>query len=289
MRHILNTIVTKLTPRPGQRHKAGSQDRALGCKPVPAVVLLLLVGGVCDASPAHWQALDDVRVIAEDFVRAKTGDATGRTTVQAGSLDSRHRLPLCDQPLEAFMRRGAKIAARTIVGVRCAGGKPWKVYVPVDVIVTETILTARRTLPRDHLLTKADLATDKRDVSRMISGYFSDPSGLMGQRLKQQIIAGRAITPAMLQADRVIRRGQSVTLTVSNRGLNIKMAGKALMDGAISQRIRVENSTSGRIVEGIVRSPEIVEILVPKTDSFFHAKPKVSVTRADTPVSNNDR
>jgi flagella basal body P-ring formation protein FlgA len=157
------------------------------------------------------------------------------------------------------------------------------------VIVTQTVLTARRTLPRDHLLTKADVATDKRDVSRMISGYYSDPSELLGQRLKQQIIAGRAITPAMLQADRVIRRGQSVTLTVSNRGLNIKMAGKALMDGAISQRIRVENTNSGRIVEGIVRSPENVEILVPETDNFFHAKPKVSVTRADTPVSNNDR
>lgn len=41
------------------------------------------------------------------------------------------------------------------------------------------------------------------------------------------------------------------------------MIGTALMDGAIGQRIRVENVNSGRVVEGIVRSREVVEVLVP--------------------------
>jgi flagella basal body P-ring formation protein FlgA len=34
------------------------------------------------------------------------------------------------------------------------------------------------------------------------------------------------------------------------------------MDGAVDQRIRVENTVSHRIVEGLVRSPEYVEVLV---------------------------
>lgn len=174
------------------------------------------------------------------------------------------------------MRRGAKIGARTIIGVRCSGSKPWKVYVPVDVVVTVPVYTASRTLPRGHLLTAADLVVDERDVSRLVSGYITNSAGLVGQRLKFPLIAGRIITPAMLSADHIVRRGQTVTLIASGSGIRISMTGKALMDGAKNQRIRVENVNSGRIIEGIVRSREHVEVLAPSTASFFNAKPKVS-------------
>jgi flagella basal body P-ring formation protein FlgA len=96
----------------------------------------------------------------------------------------------------------------------------------------------------------------------MIGGYLSSPEELVGQRLKHQLIAGRVITPSMLQADLMIRRGQSVTILVRSDSLNIRMSGKALTDGAANQRIKVENLASRRIVEGLVRSPEHVEVLV---------------------------
>ena len=60
----------------------------------------------------------------------------------------------------------------------------------------------------------------------------------------------------------MIERGQSVTITAQNGGLSIAMAGTALMDGTIDERIQVENAGSGRVIEAIVRSPERVEVLV---------------------------
>ena len=160
------------------------------------------------------------------------------------------------------MRRGAEIGARSIVGVRCTGSKPWKVYVPVDVIVTKAVVTAARPLPRGHLVAATDVRLIERDVSTMQRGYYANIKALAGLRLKQPVLAGQVITPAMLAADRVIRRGQSVTIVAAGGGINISMGGKALADGALNQRIRVENSNSGRVIEGIVRSPEHVEILV---------------------------
>jgi flagella basal body P-ring formation protein FlgA len=136
------------------------------------------------------------------------------------------------------------------------------VYVPVDVVVTEAVLVSRKTLPRGHILTADDVVAENRNISRLVGGYIADPAELLGQRLKHQIMSGKIVTPSMLVADMVIKRGQTVTLLLQNNGLNISMSGKALMDGAINQRIRVENSVSRRIVEGLVRSPEHVEILV---------------------------
>ncbi|MGI9272098.1 MAG: flagellar basal body P-ring formation chaperone FlgA [Woeseiaceae bacterium] len=237
----------------------------------------------------QWQPNADIAAAAEEHLRQMTGAGASGTTVQAGALDPRHRLPLCDKSLETFMRRGTQVKARTVVGVRCTGSKPWKVYVTVDVVVMATVYTASRTLAKGHLLTDADLVGDKRDVSGLTAGYISNKKQLIGQRLRQQIIAGRMITPTMLQANNIIRRGQTVTLLAQNSSINISMTGKSLMDGALNQRIRVENLNSGRIVEGIVRSREHVEILMPENGNFIHANAKGMAEMADTQVSNNDR
>ena len=128
--------------------------------------------------------------------------------------------------------------------------------------VRRTVWVARQPLPRGHLLTAADLVADVRDVSQMTTSYVSDQKTLIGQKLKSSILAGRAITLQLVEADNIIRRGQSVTLAVATDAMSIQMAGKAMTDGAMNQRIRVENLNSGRIVEGIVRSRELVEVLV---------------------------
>lgn len=123
----------------------------------------------------------------------------------------------------------------------------------------------------------------------MRSGYFGSVESALGLKVRQPILKGRALTPNQLEADHVVRRGQSVTLVVSSGGLKLNMSGKALIDGAIGQRIRVENSSSGRVVEGIVRSREHVEILAGNRQAFFSGKAKALRPKADTPVSNNDR
>lgn len=229
------------------------------------VALTFLLGSASLAQTAtvsRWHAIADIAATAENYVSSVVGTADQRITPQAGRLDPRLQLPQCTKDLEAFQQRGAKISSRTVVGVRCDGANPWKVYVPVDVIVTETVLVARRTLPSGHIFTADDVSPEQRDVSRLVGGYLSRPGDLLGKKLKHSLMAGRVITPSMLKADIMVRRGQMVTIVVRNNSISIRMMGKALTDGAQNQRIRVENTKSKRVVEGIVRSPEQVEVLV---------------------------
>lgn len=241
------------------------------------------------AASGPWHDTSDIAATAESFLIGKLGRSGDDTSVRAGMLDGRLKLAACDTALEGFLRPGAKIGPKTIVGVRCPGSKPWKMYVPVEVVVRTRVWVAGQPLPRGHLLTRADLREDVRDVARMRAGYVSDPQRLIGQRLRTSVLAGRVLTLKLIEADTIVERGQSVTLAVMSGGISIRMSGKALMDGALNERIRVENLNSGRVVEGIVRSREIVEILVPGTadSAVFH--PKVSAPGADTLSSNNDR
>ena len=59
-----------------------------------------------------------------------------------------------------------------------------------------------------------------------------------------------------------MQRGQSVTLVADADGMSVRMAGRALADGLINQRVKVQNLSSGKIVEGIARSEQTVEIIL---------------------------
>lgn len=250
------------------------------------IATLLLLAAAASATTPQWQPLEDIAQTAERYlVTHRIGPTAGSTRVKAGTLDVRLKLPYCSQPLEGFLRQGARTAPRMTVGVRCSGFKPWKVYVPVNVIETAKVYVARRALPRGHLIAAEDVVADERDVSRLRSAYITDARFLLGQRLRSPVLSGSIITASQLKADNYIKRGQTVTLLAKSNGINIRMAGKALSDGGLNQRIRVENLNSGRIVEGIVRSREHVEVLVASPAPFFHAKPKVSPPLADTKLS----
>ena len=278
-------IVGKLTARVKRRREFVAGPTVL---PVFIGIILLVSNPQSVAGQPQWHPIEEIRAAAETFLLERVGrDAS--TTVHAGALDPRHKLARCTQPLTASLRPGAKITQRTIVGVRCDGTRRWKLYVPVTVVVTADVLVARRTLPRGHLLREDDIMIDRREISGLAAGYLGDARAIVGQRLKSQVLAGNPLTPRVLEINKAIKRGQSVTIVVRAGGINIQMAGKALADGAMGQRIRVENTNSGRVVEGIVRSREHVEVLVPADNRFFHAKPKVSPRVADTRSSNNDR
>jgi flagella basal body P-ring formation protein FlgA len=134
--------------------------------------------------------------------------------------------------------------------------------VPVEVVEMRTVQVAGRSLPRGHRLVAADLVAEQHDVSRLVGGYVTVPEDLVGHRLKRPVQSGTPLAPSMLDKEILIERGQSVTLVVQDDALQIRMTGIALMDGSLDERIRVENTTSERIVEGIVRSPQQVEVLV---------------------------
>jgi flagella basal body P-ring formation protein FlgA len=259
MTETFEPFVSFLTPAAAGRRKPDAPAHIMGVLLLLLLLLSALLPGAVTAE-SEWQSTTDIEAVAEAFV-ATHGRARDAVT-KAAPLDPRLKLRHCDRALEAFLRNGARVSRRTIVGVRCSGSQPWKVYVPVDVVVTDEVVVVRQSLSRGHRLRAGDLRREERDVSRLHGGYIVEVDSLVGQELRQSLAAGSIVTPSVLQARTLIRRGQTVTLQVRTDDITIRMAGKALMDGTLDQRIRVENTMSRRVVEGQVRSAEVVEVLV---------------------------
>jgi flagella basal body P-ring formation protein FlgA len=90
--------------------------------------------------------------------------------------------------------------------------------------------------------------------------YFNDPALVLGMYAKRPIPEGKALSIHMLQAPHLVRRGQEVILLAKTAGLEVRMKGKALADGAKGDLIQVRNTKSRRIVEGVVTNQGVVRV-----------------------------
>jgi flagella basal body P-ring formation protein FlgA len=103
--------------------------------------------------------------------------------------------------------------------------------------------------------------TEQRDVSELPPGYIDDPTVAIGLTASRPISSGAVITNQYLMAAKAVQRGQEVTLVADIGSMSVRMAGRALSDGLMNQRVKVENLSSGKVVEGIARSEQVVEII----------------------------
>jgi len=179
--------------------------------------------------------------------------------LQSAPLDPHLRIADCDKPLEAFVTGDGSLHNQTMVGVRCTGSVRWTLYISVTVQSQAEVLVARSALERGAELTSADFQLENRRVPGALSAYVTDVGSLKGQRLRRPLAGGEPLTLDALAPAFLIHRGQQVVLLARAGALEVRTAGVALGDGRVSDSIRVQNVSSQRIVEGIVRSDSVVE------------------------------
>jgi flagellar basal body P-ring formation protein FlgA len=221
------------------------------------VGLLALVGSAARATDSVDPAL--IRSAAEHAVRAQAGAGIGQLMLEAAPLDPRLRVAVCDEPLKGFVSGTGEVRNPTMVGVRCEGSIHWTVYTSVTVHSQATVLVALRSMSRDTEVTASDFKVEARKVPGVASAYVSDPAALGGQRLGRAVTGGEPLTFDELAPANLIHRGQHVVLLAHVGGLEVRMSGIALGDGRASQRIKVQNESSQRVIEGIVLSANEVE------------------------------
>lgn len=219
------------------------------------VALLLCVGfWAPPAAAVDFESPATIRqaVAGYALAAAKHTLPGARLSVRAASLDARLRLPVCGQPLQISASSANRRVGNTVVSVRCPGPHPWKLYVPVKVSARLSVLVAAQPLVRGAQITAAMLSRAERDVARLPYGYFTRSSAVIGQVLKRNLEVGAPLTPGVLRAPWLVRRGQVVTLTAGAEGFSVTTQGVALQDGARGSLVRVRNSRSKRVVQGVV-------------------------------------
>jgi flagella basal body P-ring formation protein FlgA len=217
---------------------------------------------VAVATEVAYQDVALLETAARNEAGANLPPLTAQQRMQIGPLSQHSRLPRCDQEIRASIAPGLKMRDRTLVELRCQGPVAWHLYVPVRIVGTTAAVIAAHSLVAGTVLTAKDVTLEQRDLAQTPPGYFDDVGAVLGLTAARPVPGGAVLINQQLLGNRAIQRGQTVTLIADAGGMSVRMAGRALGDGMINQRIRVENLSSGKVVEGIARSEQVVEVVL---------------------------
>lgn len=202
-----------------------------------AIVLAgLLVASAIAA--ADFQSVESIKAAA-------LGSLTPGTEAEA-TLDPALRLPRCQEALSA------RVNGSHSVEVSCPQAAGWRLFVPVRVRRSQTVLVLSRGIGAGQPITADAFVAEIRDASRIVGAAIADPAQAVGQVARRTLSAGTVLSTGDLVAPRLIRRGDNVSLVSRRGGLEVHMAGKALGDAGENERVMVENLSSRRVIQGVV-------------------------------------
>ncbi len=225
------------------------------------IALVLAAASLTAAAEREVESHDTIRAAAREHVLAQADRYPVAPSVRVGKLDRRLRLGACELPLQTYDSPNGLNGGRGVVGVRCDGARPWKIYVPVEVALMQAVVVSRRPLTRGQTLTSDDLMLSEVDISRLHKAYFTRIADATGLRVKRALAASTTLHAGMLEREELIKRGSQVEIVALHAGLQVRMRGKALADGAKGDRVKVKNLNSGRIVSGTVTGRGIISVM----------------------------
>lgn len=221
-------------------------------------------GSGADGDAEAGKDLQDVQqleALAKTAGAQELGQPTDRQRFVIGPIQPGLQLSRCAGPVRPVIGPGRHMKDRVTVELRCAS-PAWHLYVPVRVIGTSPVTVVAHAIVMGSVLTANDLRVEQRDLSELPQGFFDDPAIAVGLTAARPISGGAVLTNQQLVASKAVQRGQVVTLIADVGGMRVRMAGRAMTDGLVNQRVRVQNQSSGKIVEGIARSEQVVEIIL---------------------------
>ena len=220
---------------------------------------LLLAGTGCTAIAAQPQATDTLQQVAQEFLQQQLSRQDD-VEISVGRLDSRLRLTPCQETPQAFLPAGARLQGKLTVGLRCAGPKPWTVYVPAHIRIYTEVMAAAIPLGRGEQVGKDDIIAVRQELSELRSGYFNRHEDVVGKVVKRAMNAGQVFSPQRLKAPLLVRRGEEVTILATTGGLSVRVRGKALKDAARGEQLPVRNTNSKRVIQAVAIEPGTVSV-----------------------------
>tara|TARA_R110002124_G_scaffold10469_7_gene52247 strand:- start:546 stop:1511 length:966 start_codon:yes stop_codon:yes gene_type:complete len=117
-----------------------------------------------------------------------------------------------------------------------------------------------RRLRNGDVIEASDIEFIRMRADNVAESAILDPEKLIGQTPRRVLDAMETVLPDNIAAPLAVKKGEYVTLFLTQGGLHLTARGKALENGAAGDVVRVVNTASSRIIEGEVVGAQSVRI-----------------------------
>jgi len=117
-----------------------------------------------------------------------------------------------------------------------------------------------RAITRGEVIRAGDLDVITLPADRVTPDLLVRPEDLTGMAARRTLIAGAPVREHFLQAPVIVQRDRMVTLVLETSSMTLTARGRALADAEQGALLRVENLSSGLVVEGVAERPDLVRV-----------------------------
>ncbi len=128
-----------------------------------------------------------------------------------------------------------------------------------EVRARASVVVAARNLRRGQTIGREDVNVQQRELNRRVEPLF-DLDKVVNKRAVRSIRAESVIDAQKIARPHLVRRRQPVTLIVRKGHMQISASGISQENGSKSERVCVENASSGEEVFGYVVGRDTVEV-----------------------------
>jgi flagella basal body P-ring formation protein FlgA len=200
---------------------------------------------------SQFQNTEVVRQTAERFLREQTTGLPGRVTITVGDAVS-DRMPACGA-LEPFLPPGARLWGSTTVGVRCAGERPWTLYLQARVSINATYFVAARQINPGETIGPNDLSPRQGDLTLLPRTVATDAGQIVGTVAVNRITSGLPIRSDLLRSAIAVQQGQTVRVVSRGAGFEVSTEGQVLSRASAGDPVQVR-TRAGQVVSGTVKT-----------------------------------
>ncbi|MCM2549139.1 flagellar basal body P-ring formation chaperone FlgA [Burkholderia glumae] len=246
---VAAVVAPTLAPAPAAAPAENGAARNAGAAPAATQTAL--------GQPAGQQDPEAIRAAALAFLRQQTAGLPGKAIVTVTAAFPRG-LAAC-ATLEPFLPTGARLWGRTTVGVRCAGARPWTLYLQSKIEVQGNYYVAAHALAPGDVLTAADLVAHEGDLTMLPLAVITDPAQAVGGTSLVRVAAGLPLRQDMLRSASSVTIGQTVRVVAAGQGFSISSEGSVMNNAGPGQQVRVRLA-AGQIVTAVVKDGNTVEV-----------------------------
>ena len=199
---------------------------------------------------------DQLTELAATWLDQQVRERREELQINITALDNRIGNKHCSTPLQLSLSQDITQRQNTIQ-LRCNTEQSWLLYVPVriDEIVRTVVMT--QNISTGTLISADMLTTDSRERRFVRGSLVSDENLIIGAKSKKSLSLGQIIT---LQDLCLVCKGDVVTISVSDNGLQVAATGIAQNDGSLGDTISVLNRQSKRAINAEVTAVNRVSV-----------------------------
>ncbi|MGQ3892731.1 flagellar basal body P-ring formation chaperone FlgA [Legionella sp. CNM-4043-24] len=225
------------------------------------LIMAMIIACLPGYAAEGYESVPQLKSMIETWVRANAAhEEQDEVVVQVGQLDGL-KLRACEKKVTvSFAKEAGPANQPGAVILSCESRDTWNVYVPIQIQIMTRVLAVNRLVSPGELLGENDVDLTVYDKNRLYDGYFKNKEDVVGMSASRSINAGTPLTRKNLKQVAMIKRNQTITLSLRRGAIEIEMIGIAKTDGYKDGPVKVFNPSSKKLVDAIVVSKNRAEI-----------------------------